>query len=92
MLRIEAVRRLFPSIWINEATTHGGVDALGAYCAKLDEKRKVDLGPNHNWASHAADAFGLMAIDYEVPKDTKTHDIINKLRQGRGGGSGWQGA
>ena len=27
----------------------------------------LDLGPEHDWSSHAADAFGLMAIAYEEP-------------------------
>jgi hypothetical protein len=25
------------------------------------------LGPDHDWSSHAADAFGYMAIAYEEP-------------------------
>lgn len=66
--RIEAVRRLFPSIWINEATTEGGRDALGWYHEKKDEARNIGLGPNHDWASHGADSFGLMAIVYETPQ------------------------
>lgn len=32
-----------------------------------DEKRNVGLGPEHDWSSHAADAFGYMAIAYEEP-------------------------
>jgi phage terminase large subunit len=71
MFRIEAARRLFPSIWINEATTPGGVDALGAYHARKDEARDIDLGPEHDWASHAADAFGLMCVVYEEPKQAR---------------------
>ncbi|GAA0613329.1 phage terminase large subunit [Paenochrobactrum glaciei] len=67
-MRIEAVRRLFSSIWFNEATTEGGLDALGWYHEKKDEKRGIGLGPNHDWASHSADAFGLMAIHYEQPR------------------------
>lgn len=66
-MRIEAVRRLFPRIWFNEATTEPGRDALGFYHEKKDEDRNVGLGPEHDWSSHAADAFGLMAIDYEDP-------------------------
>lgn len=62
--RIEAVRRLFPSIRFNEATTQAGRDALGWYHEKRDEARGIGLGPNHDWASHGADAFGLMAIDH----------------------------
>lgn len=60
--RIEAARRLFPSIRFNADTTEGGRDALGWYHEKKDEKREIGLGPNHDWSSHAADAFGLMAV------------------------------
>jgi phage terminase large subunit len=62
--RIEAARRLFPSIWFNEATTSPGRDALGWYHEKRDEERGIGLGPNHDWASHAADSFGLIAVDH----------------------------
>ena len=57
-MRIEAVRRLFPKCWFNEATTEAGRDALGYYHERKDENRDVGLGPEHDWASHAADAFG----------------------------------
>lgn len=63
MTRIETVRRVLPSVWFNEATTEGGRDALGWYHEKKDEARGIGLGPNHDWSSHAADAFGLMAVD-----------------------------
>jgi phage terminase large subunit len=61
--RIEAVRRLFPQIWFNAPTTEGGRDALGWYHEKKDDVRGIGLGPSHDWASHGADAFGLMAVD-----------------------------
>lgn len=67
MKRIEEVRRLFPSIWFNEATTEAGRDALGWYHEKQDEVRNIGLGPEHDWASHAADAFGLMCIAHNEP-------------------------
>jgi phage terminase large subunit len=67
--RIEAGRRLFPSIWFNQATCQAGLDALGWYHEKRDEARNVGLGVDHNWASHGADAFGMMCIDYETPKE-----------------------
>ena len=69
--RIEAGRRLFPRIWINEATTTGGIDALGAYHERKDEDRGIGLGPEHDWASHSADAFGLMCVAYEEPSARK---------------------
>jgi phage terminase large subunit len=67
-MRIEAVRRLFPAMWFNEATTQAGIDALGWYHEKKDEARGIGLGPEHDWASHSADAFGLMAVVYEQPQ------------------------
>jgi phage terminase large subunit len=68
MRRIEAARRLFPNIWFNEPTTQGGLDALGWYHEKRDEARGIGLGPDHDWSSHAADAFGLMCVAYEEPR------------------------
>lgn len=66
-MRIEAVRRLGPKMWFNESTTEDGRQALGFYHEKKDEVRNVGLGPDHDWSSHAADAFGLMAVCYEEP-------------------------
>ena len=62
--RIEATRRLFPSIWFNETTTESGRAALGWYHEKRDEERGVGLGPEHDWSSHGSDAFGLIAVDH----------------------------
>ena len=70
MQRVEAARRWFGRIWFNQATCQPGIDALGAYHEKRDEKRELGLGPHHDWASHAADAFGLACSTYEEPKST----------------------
>jgi phage terminase large subunit len=70
-MRIEAVRRLFPAIWFNADTTTGGREALGWYHEKKDEERGIGLGPNHDWSSHSADAFGLMCVAYEAPTNQK---------------------
>jgi phage terminase large subunit len=67
MMRVEAARRLFPQIWFNAETTQPGIDALGWYHEKRDEARNIGLGPEHDWSSHGADAFGLMAVAYELP-------------------------
>lgn len=69
--RIEAGRRLFPSMWFNEATTTAGREALGWYHERKDETRNIGLGPEHDWASHGADAFGLMAVAYKPPSGTE---------------------
>jgi phage terminase large subunit len=63
--RIEVARRHFPSITFNEATTQAGLDALGWYHEKKDDNRNIGLGPEHDWSSHGADAFGLMCVAAE---------------------------
>lgn len=68
MMRVEAARRLFPRVWFNQSTTEPGRDALGFYHEKKDPTRDVGLGPEHDWSSHAADAFGLMCVAYEEPR------------------------
>lgn len=60
--RIEAARRLFPQMHFNKDKTEAGRDALAWYHEKMDEKRGIGLGPEHDWSSHGADAFGLMAV------------------------------
>lgn len=80
-MRIEAGRRHFPSIWFDKEKTAAGVDALGWYHEKVDEKRDIGLGPEHDWASHGADAFGLMCV---VADDIREE-------QGRGGGNPYEG-
>jgi phage terminase large subunit len=72
--RIEAARRLFPVIWFNADKTQGGLDALGWYHEKMDEHRNIGLGPDHDWSSHAADAFGLMCVAYEPPVKAPVFD------------------
>lgn len=62
--RIDAVRRLLPRIRFERDTTEAGREALGWYHERWDEKRNTGLGPEHDWASHGADAFGLLAEWY----------------------------
>lgn len=70
-LRIDAARKIFPLCWFNQETTQPGLDALGWYHEKKDEERQVGLGPDHDWSSHGADAFGLMAIAYRPPRGNR---------------------
>lgn len=66
--RIERSRRVFPSIWFDGDKCKSGLEALGWYHEKRDENRNVGLGPEHDWASHGADAFGLMCVYYKPPQ------------------------
>lgn len=66
MKRIEAARRIFANCWFNAPKVEEmGLLALGYYHQKIDEQRNAGLGPEHDWSSHCADAFGLMAVAYE---------------------------
>ena len=90
MMRVEAVRRIFPKCWFNEATTTDGLDALGYYHERKDEQRSVGLGPDHDWSSHAADAFGLMAISYRDPATMrKFQDTAHLTEVWRKHSRGW---
>ena len=72
--RIEAARRMFPSCRFHDENTKGGREALGWYHEKRDEARGLGLGPEHDWASHGADAFGLVAIYRQGIGQTDTWD------------------
>lgn len=71
MARIERTRELFPQIRFHEETTGAGRDALGWYHEKRDLERGIGLGPEHDWASHGSDAFGLGCVIWEEPKESK---------------------
>ena len=66
--RIDRGRELFPRMRFDETKTDAGRKALGWYHEKKDEKRDIGLGPDHDWSSHSADAFGLGCIAYEEPR------------------------
>ena len=68
MQRVATTRKLFPRIRFNAAKTEALRAALGWYHEKRDEERGVGLGPDHDWSSHAADAFGLMCVYYREPQ------------------------
>lgn len=86
MLRVEAARRLFPSMWFNETTTTGLIEALGWYHEKRDPERNIGLGPEHDWSSNGADAFGLGCVAYEEPREKR-----KPAARAYGGAMGWAG-
>lgn len=66
MQRVLNLRRLWPRIWIDATQCADGLEAVGGYSPVIDKQGR-DMGPNHNWASHGADAIGLMGLDYREP-------------------------
>lgn len=59
---IEAVRRILPACWFDERGCDKGISALTEYSKEWDEKNHVFRNhPRHDWASHGADAFRVLA-------------------------------
>jgi phage terminase large subunit len=81
MQRVDKARTLFPRMRFDETKCAGGLKALGWYHEKIDEKRNIGLGPNHDWSSHSADAFGLAAVAYEEPRSV-ARPIRSGMRKG----------
>ncbi len=72
--RVEAARRLFPSIRFHKTKCAAGLKALGWYHEKIDPQRNIGLGPEHDWSSHGSDAFGLLCVAYEEPAQPDEED------------------
>lgn len=79
MKRIEAARSKFNRMWFDEAKCSKGLKALGWYHEKKNDAG-YGVGPNHDWASHSADAFGLAAVDYREPPAARKLDLSNLKR------------
>ena len=80
---IHAVRTLLkrPTVFIHKSRCVKGLDALRNYTRKYDRiKGEFMDSPNHNWASHGADAFRYLALDLEDPQ-ASIMNISPKQRQ-----------
>jgi hypothetical protein len=63
---IEAARSLLSRCWFDREKTERGLNALGSYHKAYDEKlRDWKSFPNHDWSSHAADAFRYLAVGHK---------------------------
>ena len=67
--RIEAAEDCFPSVWFNQETTEAGRDALGWYHEKKSGRCEgCRAWPRARLGVSRSDAFGLMAVAYEMPR------------------------
>lgn len=80
MQRVERGRELFGRMRFDEKKTEAGRKALGWYHEKKDEKRGIGLGPDHDWSSHSADAFGAGCVAYEEPQRAAPLDLSRLTR------------
>lgn len=72
---IQAVRLMLPRTWF-DVSCEPGIECLRQYQREYDEDKKAFRAtPRHDWTSHAADAFRMMAIAWreevkpEQPKE-----------------------
>lgn len=62
---INATKMLLPKCWFDKKNCARGIEALKAYERKWDSKNLVFMQkPLHNWASHGADAFRGLALNF----------------------------
>tara|TARA_Y100001934_G_scaffold198632_1_gene234077 strand:+ start:44 stop:1312 length:1269 start_codon:yes stop_codon:yes gene_type:complete len=67
--RISAARMAFGRLWFDKDKCAEGLRALRAYRFEYSEKLRIlKPKPLHNWASHAADSFGLATEGFKVAR------------------------
>ncbi|AOJ10350.1 hypothetical protein WS71_24380 [Burkholderia mayonis] len=86
--RIQAARLLFPLLWIDGERCEEGLQALRSYHYDVDpDTKQFSKDPVHDWSSHAADAFGYMAVAMKEPKKeappVEIPRTVNHWNQGR---------
>lgn len=65
---IQAARVMLPRVWFDKSTTEG-VELLKQYQREWDEEKKVfRQKPRHDFTSHCADAFRMMAVSWQELK------------------------
>lgn len=80
---IQAARMMLTSTWFDAERCREGVEALRQYRREYDEDKKAfRQTPLHNWCSHPADAFRMLAIAWRAEPDTKKPDTSRLLMVG----------
>ena len=79
---IQATRLALMRSWFDAEKCHDGIECLRQYQREYDEDKKVFRDkPKHDWTSHGADAFRMLAIawkeeDKTTPKDNSIRGIV----------------
>lgn len=71
---IQAGRMALPHCWFDKDKCEDGIEALKQYQREWDEDKKAFREkPRHDWTSHPADAFRMLALAWreEVPETRK---------------------
>lgn len=74
---IQAARRAINQSWFDEAACGEGIEALRQYQREYDEEKKAFREkPRHDWTSHPADAFRMLAVAWQK-EEPKVQPIDN---------------
>jgi len=66
---IEAARAILSRCWFDKNKCERGLNALASYHKDWDDRLKTWRSqPQHDWASHAADAFRYLAVGHKTAK------------------------
>lgn len=77
---INAVRLTLPRCWFDVQKCERGVEALKLYRSEWNEALRVlSPGPVHDWTSHAADAFRMLAMGLARRDDLARANFNRKL-------------
>ncbi len=78
---IQAVRMSLDATWFDAERCERGIEALKGYRASWDEKGKTWRGrPEHDWTSHAADAFRYLTLGYKPMTGTWGKPLRRNLK------------
>lgn len=86
---INASRRLLGRTWFDETKTKRGVDCLLQYRRDWDDKGRCwRASALHDWTSHGADAFRMLAAGFCEPEISKKRDKWADAWNDKGSGKG----
>ena len=70
---IQAARLVLPRTYFDRVRCEAGIESLKQYQREYDEDKKAFRErPRHDWTSHAADAFRMLAIAWREEVKTET--------------------
>ena len=76
---IQAVRLMLPRVYFDGEKCHDGIEALRQYQREYDEDKKAyRSSPRHDWTSHPADAFRMLAVSWQEQSDKSPANLEPK--------------
>lgn len=82
---IEAARKTLPKCWFNATNCEKGLEALRNYHFKFNEDLKIfSSAPSHDWSSHAAKAFEIIARVWGksvTTQELERREIVNTFHR-----------